>query len=142
MMSAPPPPRWPLLLAAGALAGGAASLLDAWSQVAEPQWVVARRGACSLAVAVALLLTAAPGAVAHLRTGTRDRRRWAVVVGFVTFDAFAAVGAWRWHRGILVPLRFELVVATGICAATLLVVSLRSVGEHRARQDRGRHEWG
>lgn len=137
------PPPWVAALTAGSLLGGASSLLDAWSQVADQQSAAARRGAVVLALAVVALLAAAPGVVAHVKSGHRGPLRLAAACGFATFDVFAAVSLWRWRRGILVPVPVLVAVVIGLVSLILLVVCVRSVAGSGARQnDLGRDEWG
>jgi hypothetical protein len=137
------PPPWTVALVVASLLGGASALLDAWSQVADDQSTAARRGAVVLALALVALVAAAPEGVAHLKTRQRGPRRLAAVGGFVAFDVFLLLGAWRWRRGLLVPVPEAVVVATALVSLVLLVLSARSVAGSGARQhDLGRDEWG
>jgi hypothetical protein len=77
-----------------------------------------------------------------VRTGARDRRRLAATVGFAAFDVFLLLTAWRWHRGIVLPVTEPAVVAVGLASTVLLVVSLRTGGGRQAGHAHGRGEWG
>ncbi|MBX3285726.1 MAG: hypothetical protein KF703_10320 [Actinobacteria bacterium] len=136
------PPAWVAALVAGALLGGLATLLDAWSQVAADQSQASRRGAVALALGLVALVAAAPEAVAHVKATRGGRRRLAAAAGFAAFDVFLVVTAWRWRRGILIPMPEPVVVLVGLTSLVLLVVSVRSSGGRQAGHAHGRGEWG